>query len=41
MIFSVAVAPKEGTSAGTKTLKVSASNVFGGVTEGEITLVVE
>lgn len=41
MTFSVAVVPKEGTGAGTKTLKVSASNVFGGVTEGEITLVVE
>jgi hypothetical protein len=41
MIFSAAVVPKQGTSAGTKTLRVSASNVFGGAAEGEITLAVE
>lgn len=41
MIFSLAVVPKEGTGAGTKTLRVSASNAYGGSSEGEISLVVE
>jgi len=39
--FSVSVVPKEGTGSGTKKLKVSASNLFGGSSEGEISLVVQ
>ncbi|MFH1710381.1 MAG: hypothetical protein ABH860_04840 [bacterium] len=40
-VFSVSVIPKQGTSSGTKKLTVRASNVFGGSSESEITLVVE
>jgi hypothetical protein len=40
-IFSVSVVPKEGTGSGTKKLKVSASNLFGGSSESEISLVVQ
>jgi len=40
-IFSVSVIPKAGTSPGEKKLIVSATNMFGGKSEGEISLVVQ
>lgn len=40
-IFSVSVVPKAGTSTGMKKLIISASNIFGGKSEGEISLAVQ